>query len=238
VANCAQCGSAVTEGATFCPVCGAPQAVEGAPPEAAAPESPPAAGGDLGSMGYGAPPAGPQGGGFGGAPAPGGFGAAPPGGYGAPMPAARPAGSMPAYKFDARNLSTLDRVAAFATFILLIDLFLDWYHLSACSVLGISCTASATDHGYMDISVIACILILIVYAAKLGWGKLPFSLPVTDAQVVLGLSALNLLLVVIAFFDKHGLSWSYGAFLGLIAAIAALAPTIWPAVQKQMGARQ
>jgi zinc-ribbon domain len=204
VANCSQCGSDVTEGATFCPVCGTPTTVG----DQAAPASDPMAAGGGGTL----PPQ-------------------------APAPAPRAGGgTMPAYKFDIANLQTLERVGAGATFVLFIALFLDWYHVS---YLGFSASASALSaHGYMYITLILCLVILAIYVAKLGFGKVPFNLPITEAQLILGLSALNLLLVIIAFADKESTSWSFGAYLGLLAALAALAPTAVPFVQKQMAARK
>jgi hypothetical protein len=207
VANCSQCGSDVTEGATFCPVCGTPTTVG----DQAAPAADPMMGGGGGTL----PPQG-------------------------PAPARQVGGgTMPAYKFDIANLQTLERVAAGATLILFISLFLDWYHITV-SFGTFSETGSAdvlSAHGYMYITLILCLAILAVYVMKLGFGKLPFNIPITDAQLVLGMSALNLLLVIIAFFNKDNTSWSFGAFLGLIAALVVLAPTVWPIVQKQMASR-
>jgi hypothetical protein len=204
VANCSQCGSDVTEGATFCPVCGTPTTVG----DQAAPASDPMMAGGGSSI----PPQG-------------------------PAPAAQGGGStMPAYKFDIANLQMLDRVAAGATLILFISLFLDWYHVSV--TFGTFTESASADvltaHGYMYITLILCLVILAIYVVKLGMGKLPVNLPVSDAQLVLGLSALNLLLVIIAFLNKENTSWSFGAFLGLIAAIVALAPTGWPVIEKQL----
>lgn len=228
MANCSQCGSAVTDGTTFCPVCGAPQTV-GEVPGAAATEGPPEAGSGLGDMGFGA--------GAPGGPATG-FGTGATGGpvYGA---GAGAGSGMPAYRANLANLTLFDRVGAVATLLLFISLFLPWYHVSGC-VFSVceTVSASATAHGYMYIVVILCIVILLAYAAKLGWGKLPFALPFQDAQLILVLSAINLLLVLIAFFfGKDGTSWSFGAFFGLIFAIVAMAPTLGPVIQKQMGSR-
>jgi hypothetical protein len=208
VANCSQCGSDVTEGATFCPVCGTPTTVG----DQAAPASDPMAAGGGGTLPPQAPAAAPRAGG----------------------------GTMPAYKFDIANLQTLERVAAGATLILFISLFLDWYHITVSfGSFSESGSASAlTAHGYMYITLILCLVILAIYVAKLGFGKVPFNLPITEAQLILGISALNLLLVIIAFFDKDNTSWSFGAFLGLLAALVALAPTVWPFVEKQMAARK
>ena len=32
----------------------------------------------------------------------------------------------------------------------------------------------------------------------------------------------------------HGIGWGFGAFVGLIAAVVAVAPLGWPLIQKQM----
>lgn len=220
MANCSQCGSAVTDGATFCPVCGTPTTV-----------------GEASAASEAAPPAG-------------GFAtSAPPPGAGFAAPAgAQPAGgtAMSGFKFNSANLGQLDWIAAAATLVLFISLFLSWYHVSftcgANFVTGstTTCSASAdalTGHGYMYIVLFVSLILLAAYAARAGFGKLPFTLPISDAQLVLGLSAVNLLFVLIGFFDKSGASWSFGAFIGLLAALVALAPTVVPLAQKQMASR-
>jgi hypothetical protein len=63
---------------------------------------------------------------------------------------------------------------------------------------------------------------------------LPFKLPIAHEQLLTVVAALNLLLVVIDFIDKPGgggVGWSYGAFIGLIAAIVCVAPKLVPAIQ-------
>jgi hypothetical protein len=40
------------------------------------------------------------------------------------------------------------------------------------------------------------------------------------------INIVNLVLVVIAFLDKSGAGWRFGAFIGLIAAIIAAAPKL------------
>jgi hypothetical protein len=217
VATCAQCGTAVTEGATFCPVCGTPTAAADAPPtEAAA-----------------APPVG-------------GFGAsstAPPGGFGTQV-GPTTGRTMPAFQFNTNNMSTFDWAGGVGTLLLFIFLFLPWYSVSGNNGLGanVSLSGSAIDHGYMYLTLIFCLALIAYYVAKLGWGKLPFNLPFPETYLVIGLSAVNLLLVIIAFFSKQvcyaglcgsgsGIGWSFGAFLGLLAAIAAMGPAV-PFVQQ------
>lgn len=238
MATCSQCGSAVTEGAPFCPVCGTPQTV-------------PSSGGATASdapAGAGAPPTGsnlPPGAGA--PPAGAGFGTQPGGyGYGAPVQAGR----VPKFAFDPNNMTTFDWVAAGGSLLLFICLFLPWYSISGGVGGGqtVTATGSAIDHGYMYLALIFCLALIAYYVAKLGWGGLPFKLPFPELYLIIGLSAVNLLLAVIAFFDKivcifgvcggnsdtgGGIGWSFGAFIGLLAAIAAVAGIAWPLIQQQ-----
>lgn len=225
MATCSQCGTAVTEGATFCPVCGTPTAAAEAPAAEAAAETP-------------------QGGGFGATAAPPGSGfgtpSAPPGsGFGT-----QAGGGAGPFQISTSNLNTFDWITVGATLLLFISLFLPWYSISGD---GLTFSNNAVDHAYMYIALILCLALIAYFVAKLGWGKLPFQLPVTEAQVVLGVCGLNLLLVIIAFINKSvsacvlgscastssGVGWSIGAFIGLIAALAALAPSL-PPVQKKL----
>ena len=216
VATCSQCGSAVTDGATFCPVCGTPQteATTGAPPAA---ETPPAA----------APPPGA------GAPPPGAFGTPPAGaGYGAP-PQSGFGGTAGGLAFDLKRLTMGDLVAGGGSLLLFIFLFLPWY---TASFEGLSASTNALGSGAGGyrflILIVSLVTIAYVVARSLG---LPRQLPqpLLHWQVLIGLTGLDALLTVISFFDKPSgggivsVGWGAGAFLGLIAALGALGGAIW-----------
>ena len=92
---------------------------------------------------------------------------------------------------------------------------------------------------------------LIVYlVARAAWDRLPFSLPVAHAPLLIVGTALQLLLMLIAFFDipsvpssaltsgvNISVGWAWGAFIGLLAALVAAGPVIVPAVRSYLESR-
>ena len=137
--------------------------------------------------------------------------------------------SVPAYKFDATRWSLADRIAGVATVVLFISLFLSWFGIT---VIGITVTASGLSaHGYLYVVMILCILIVAYLGLRAGWDELPVSANLPHLTVMLVATIVNLVLVFIAFIDKPGgsaVGWQFGAFLGLIAAVAAAAPYAIP----------
>jgi hypothetical protein len=85
-------------------------------------------------------------------------------------------------------------------------------------------------HGYLYIVLILCILIVAYLGLRAGWDQLPVEMNLPHLTVMIVATLVNLLLVLIAFFSSpgSGWGWSYGAFLGLIGAIAAAAPYTVP----------
>ncbi len=206
---CSQCGSNIAAGSAACPNCGAQQ--PGNVSEEAGGSYPPA--------------------GAGGA------------------PAASTAG--PAFNFDAKRWTRDDQIVGGASLLLLISVFLPWYTVSAPSVSilgkqvgGGSVHASGTTgHGYLWIVFILALAIVAFMVIKAGFEKLPFNLPVSPVQLLLGLTGINLILVLIAFLLKpsagdFGLSvgWGFGAFVGLICAIAAVVPLAVPFIRARSAA--
>jgi hypothetical protein len=110
-----------------------------------------------------------------------------------------------------------------ATLVLFIALFLPWYGVS---IGPISVTADATAHGYMDIVLVLCLVELAYLVAIAGLPELRGRLPLPHDVLLTGINAVNLVLVVIAFFDKSGAGWRFGAFVGLVAAIVAALPKV------------
>jgi hypothetical protein len=149
-------------------------------------------------------------------------------GAGAPAPPTSTS-SVPEYKFDAARWSLADRIAGVATIVLFVSLFLSWFGIT---VIGITVTASGLSaHGYLYIVLILCILIVAYLGLRAGWDELPVSSNLPHLTVMLVATIVNLVLVFIAFVDKpggSGVGWQFGAFLGLIAAIAAAAPYAIP----------
>lgn len=148
----------------------------------------------------------------------------------APGGAQRPAGAAPvhaagpaSFNFDAGRWERTDRTAGIATIVVLISLFLPWFGVS---VFGITGTADGLSvHGYLYLVVLVALAIAVYLVLQAGFEELPFRLPLGHGQRLLAATGLNFALVLIAFLSKPSLaSWQYGAFIGLAAAIVAVAP--------------
>jgi hypothetical protein len=213
---CSQCGNNIAEGSTWCPRCGAQQSAATPPPGPARPSSarPSPA------------PAGP------GRPGPAGAGPVA-AGTADPRDTARyPRSETPAFRFDARRWTRVDRIAGIATLALLISLFLPWFGVS---IFGISGTADGVSaHGYLYLVLLVALAIMAYLVLRAGFEQLPFRLPLTHEQLLLAATAVNLVFVLLAFLTKPALtSWRFGAFVGLAAAIVAFAPVAIPAIQSR-----
>ncbi len=145
-------------------------------------------------------------------------------------PAAAPSGSsLPPYVFDLAKLNLADKIAAVASLVLLISLFLSWFGIT---IIGIHLTVSGTSaHGFLWIVFIICLAILAYLLCIAGWGNLPFAPQLPHLTVMIVATVVNLVLVFIAFIDKpggSGVGWEFGAVLALIAAVVAAAPYAVP----------
>lgn len=151
---------------------------------------------------------------------------------------AAPAGSStPQIKFDASALSQTDRIVGIATIVLFISLFLPWFSVN----LGIG-TVSAdglTAHGYLYIPLLISLAVIALLAlGALGLFKLPSTSPVDRQQVLLIGTAVSFVLVLLGFLLKPGgggVGWSFGAFVGLVAAVVAVAPLAMPVIRARQG---
>jgi hypothetical protein len=143
---------------------------------------------------------------------------------GAPSPAGT-------FHLDIHRLTRVDQTVAIASLIVFISLFLPWYGFSE---LGASFSISGTSaHGYLVIALIISLLLMGYLVLRSGWERFPVELPIAHAPLLLVGSGLQFLLVLIGFLDKPaaGLDWEFGAYLALIAAAAAAAPVVIPAVR-------
>jgi hypothetical protein len=254
--NCPQCQTPNQQESAFCANCG----TQLAPAEATASPGgyyPPA--GQGAPAGYGAPGPSDSPGGYG---PPSGYGQAPPTGQYPPPssqppgypPAAgqqfqpRPAGSVAPFQFDANRLDRTDRIVGVSSLIVLISLFLPWFSVTVSS-LGISesGTGSGLDaHGWLWLVFILDLFVLAYLVVRAGWQESPVKMPIAHAPLLIGVTGLQLLLVLIGFFDMPGnggipgvsIGWSWGAFVGLLAALAAAGPVIVPAVRSYMESRR
>jgi len=130
----------------------------------------------------------------------------------------------------------------------LISIFLDWFTVSVnTSVLGsVSGSGSGTAaHGYLYAVFVFSLVVVAFLVLRAGWAQLPFKLPVPEDQLLVGLTGINLLVTLIAFIFKPSagvlaategisVSWAFGAFIGLIAALAAFGSAIWPLVKPRI----
>jgi hypothetical protein len=141
---------------------------------------------------------------------------------------------MPAYQFDLNRLTLADKIAAVASLVLLISLFLDWFTVSVGFASGSESGVSA--HGYLYLVFIICLLILAYLTAVAGWGNLPFAPELPHLTAMMVATIVNLVITFIAFIFKPSaggfsgikVGWGFGAVLALIAAIAAAAPYAIP----------
>ncbi len=206
--TCSNCQTESAEGTQFCPACGAALSAPVTGAAVAAGATPPPA----------ASPA-----------------AAPPGAT--PPSAAPPAASASQIKFDADQLARTDRIVGIASFVLLISLFLPWFSVSL-GALGSASGSGLDAHGYLYVVLILTILIVAAFVFKaLGLLKLPGSSPLSVEQFLLIASAINVVLVILAFvfkpsgFGVVSVGWAWGSFVGLIAAIVAVVPVAAPAIR-------
>ena len=163
------------------------------------------------------------------------------------------AAASEAFAFDANRLSRDDKIVGGATVLLLTSLFLPWYTVSAPTVTingatvssGGSFSADAIGgHSWVWIVFILGLGVLAYLVMQAGFETAVVRLPVSPVQTLLGLTGLILLLVLLGFVAKPGtgetfimvsIGWGFGAFLGLICAIAAFAPVGLPVARARTG---
>jgi hypothetical protein len=149
------------------------------------------------------------------------------------------AAPKPQIKFDLASIGQLDRIVGGATLVLFISLFLPWFH--AKGPFGGSVDA-LDPHGYLYIVLILSLAIIALIGAEvLGIWKLPAASALNRDQILLIATGVNFVLILIGFIFKPSgggvvsVGWSWGAFVGLIAAIVAAFPLGWPAIQARRG---
>jgi hypothetical protein len=131
--------------------------------------------------------------------------------------------------------SKIDRNVGIATFVLFISLFLSWFGYST---LGFGVSVDGLWHGYMYLTLIISLALVIYLLLLAGLAKLPFTVPIPHRQVLLIATGIDFVLTLISFITKPGgTSWNYGAYIGLIASAVAVAPFPIPAIQSRMGAK-
>jgi hypothetical protein len=156
--------------------------------------------------------------------------ASPPPSSAAPPSTPRAASAASSFAFDMKRWTQVERITSIASLVLLISLFLPWFTYGGFSVDGLW-------HGWMYITFILCVAIVVNLVAKAGFREMPYKLPLPEERLLLFATGINLVLTVLAFLLKpggigfSGVGWGFGAFVGLIAAVIAAFPTIVPAIQ-------
>ena len=128
--------------------------------------------------------------------------------------------------FDVKHWGRGDVVGAAATFVLFIALFLPWFGIGigGYGIPGLSESALGAD-GWMYLVLILNLVILGYLVARAMWDNL--RLPLPHWQALAGVTGLDLLLTLICFITKpSGTTWSFGAYVGLLAALAAVAGAV------------
>jgi hypothetical protein len=125
-------------------------------------------------------------------------------------------------KFDAKNLSTRDRVVIGASAVALIALFLPWYGFSS-GIFSASVSGWSTSYGLLGgLLIVAAGALLLAHRSGVDTSRLGL----TPAFLVLGTSALGTLIVVIRWltlpsghYAAGGAGFSYGPSVGIILTI-------------------
>ncbi len=141
-------------------------------------------------------------------------------------PPASPGAARPQIKVDWKSIGHIDRLVGGGTLVLFIALFLPWFKVDF--DFGSASASGLTAHGYLYITLILSLAIIgLVVAEILGLWKLPTTSPLGREQLLLVATAINFVLVLIAFLFKpggHGVGWDLGAFVALAAAVVAVFP--------------
>jgi len=239
--NCPQCQAPNQQNSAFCASCGA-QLVPAEAPAAAGGYMPPGQGAPVG---YGSPGGYGPSGGYGPGPAAptGQYSAAgqypppsqqPPPGYPQPggqyQPGQGGGGAAGTFQFDLKRLNRVDQIVGVASFVVLISIFLPWYTVSLGAFGSVS--GSGTDvHGWLWLVFVLDLAIIAYLVLRAGWeeSQSPVRVPVAHDRLLMAAAGLQLLLVLIALLDMpSGVGLDWGAFLGLLAALAAAAVLVPP----------
>jgi ribosomal protein L40E len=197
---CSQCGAENPPNTKFCVNCGSPQAA-GSPQAVSQPSQ------------YSQPSQAQNPGGFGQAVAP-----------NQPRPPSQ-------VSIDFRRLGTGDIVAAIGLVLLFIDLFLSWYSASDGGISE-STSALGTGAGGWRFLILVLDILILIYLFIRTMTPRGLRLPLPHWQLLTALLGLEFLLTLLAFLvkpsagpagDGISISWSFGAYIGLVVALIALA---------------
>ena len=138
------------------------------------------------------------------------------------------------FKIDVKRWSRPQRITFVATVVLFVSLFLPWFSHD----FGFaSVSVDALWHGWMYLTVLISLAIILYLVARAGFAEMPFELPVAEDRLLLVGTGANAVLTVLAFAFKPagiglpGADWAFGAYVGLVAAIVAVTPYAVPELQ-------
>jgi hypothetical protein len=138
------------------------------------------------------------------------------------------------FKFDATRWSSNDRTVAIASFVFFISLFLPWFgvpFLYGGSLDGLW-------RGYMYITLIVSLALIVYLVLLAGLAKLPFTIPTSHGTALFVATGIDFVLTLISFLTKPSVtSWQYGAYIGLLASAIAFAPFAVPAIRSRVGTK-
>ena len=153
---------------------------------------------------------------------------------------------MPPVDFDHTRLTKVDKIVAGGTFITMISIWLPWFSISwGSSTLvyaGSASISGTTGHGWLWLEFFVAVALIAYLASRAAWDRPPFTMPVAHAPLLIAGTSLQLLLVLIAFIDipygSDGVGWTWGAFIALLAALAAAGPVVGPPVRSYLASRK
>jgi len=130
-----------------------------------------------------------------------------------------------AISIDFRRLGIGDIIALVGSVLLFISLFLTWY--TAPGPGGGSVSALGTYAGGWRVLILVLDIVVVLYLFVRTMTPRGFTLPLPHWQLLTVVLGLQFLLTLLAFLVKPNvgvsLSWGYGAFIGLIVSVIALA---------------
>lgn len=146
-----------------------------------------------------------------------------------------PTPSKSSFKFDAKRLTKIERTVGLASLVVFISLFLPWFGVGY-SIYGAS--VNGVWHGYMYLTLIISLALLVYLVVLSGLEKLPFKVPVEHRTALFVATGIDFVLAFISFLTKPGgTSWQIGAYIGLIASAIAVAPFAIPAIRARVGTK-
>jgi hypothetical protein len=149
--------------------------------------------------------------------------------------------NVPPVSFDLNRLTSVDKIVAGASLIALISVFLPWYAVSSGNFGSYSFGATSLGHGWFWLEFVVALALIAYLAMRAAWAQPPVTLPVAHAPLLIVGTGVQLLLVLINFifipYAGEGDGWDWGAFVGLLAALAAAGPVIVPAVRSYLASR-